>query len=252
MSFFISKDWEYSVLGILDWKKSNGLRFYMEFIRSNYAHLEGDIVEAGVFQGKSLLATALMLKELGSDKKVYGFDSFQGFPPIYHDNDDFSRFDDLRVSREITEDHFLDVKLNLDWNRQLSGSPVTPSSISGSGNFSKTSRELVEKKIEILGLDNVVLVDGPFDQTMPEAVSPEKIMCMLMDCDLYHSYVTAFEFVWPKLVQGGFVYLDEYYSLKFPGARIATNEFVASVDDASIKQFETPQGEFERWGLFKR
>lgn len=42
--------------------------------------MPGDIVEAGVFQGHTLLATALLLRELGSDKKVVGFDSFTGFP----------------------------------------------------------------------------------------------------------------------------------------------------------------------------
>jgi hypothetical protein len=35
---------------------------------------------------------ALMLKEIGSSKKVYGFDSFEGFPPVYHPNDDLRMF----------------------------------------------------------------------------------------------------------------------------------------------------------------
>jgi hypothetical protein len=252
MSFFITKDWEYSVLGVLNPNEYGSLRFYFEFVKSNHSILEGDIVEAGVYQGKSLLGMALMLKELGSTKKVYGYDSFSGFPPVYDSKDDFNRFDELFLEKKITKDHYDDVKLNLLWRSRLSGADVTPRSISGSGDFSLTSRELIERKIEVLGLDNVVLKDGPFDQTMVSKNSPEKIMCALMDCDLYRSYITTFNFVWPSLVDGGLIYLDEYYSLKFPGARIATDEFVESHYDAQLKCFPHKKYEFERWGLLKQ
>lgn len=252
MNLKLNKHWEYNVFGVLDSRRAGALRFYFEYVKSNHSVLEGDIVEAGVFQGKSLLGMALMLKELGSEKKVYGYDSFSGFPPIYDPKDSFDRFDDLAVSEKITQEHYEDVKKNLAWRSELSGSQVTPGSISSSGEFTLTSRELVEKKIEMLGLDNVVLVDGPFDQTMVEETGPRKIMCALMDCDLYRSYVTVFRFVWPKLVEGGLVYLDEYYSLKFPGARIATDEFVETHEKAELEQFQSHKGEFERWGLWKR
>lgn len=252
MSSVLEKEWEYNVLGVADHEKTGALRFYFDFVRSNYSFLEGDIVESGVYQGKSLLGMALMLKELGSDKKVYGFDSFSGFPPIYDYKDNFERFDELLSAGDITEDHYHDIKKNLEWRSQLSGSQVSPASISGSGDFSLTSRELIEKKMEILGLDNVVLIDGPFEDAMVDANGPEKIMCTLMDCDLYQSYVTTFKFVWPRLVEGGLIYLDEYYSLKFPGARIATNEFVESHDDAELERFPSDSGEFERWGMWKR
>ena len=136
-----------------------------------------------------------MLKQLGSSKKVYGYDRFCGFPPIYNENDSFERFDDLFREGRISKGHYQDVRKNLEWRNALSGSNVSPSSISGSGDFSLTSRELVEKKIDILDLDNVILVDGPFDQTMVDGAGPQKIMCALMDCDLYQSHVTTFDFV---------------------------------------------------------
>ena len=251
MDFSIAKDWEYSVLGVLSPNEPSALRFYFEFVKSNHLILEGDIVEAGVYQGKSLLGMALMLKKLGSTKKVYGYDSFSGFPPVYDDKDDFGRFDELYLEKRITKDHYDDVKMNLLWRTRLSGTDVTPQSISGSGDFSLTSRELLERKIEILGLDNVVLKDGPFDQTMISGNGPKKVMCALMDCDLYRSYKNTFDFVWPCLVEGGLIYLDEYYSLKFPGARIATDEFVESHCDARLEKFAHKKNEFERWGLWK-
>jgi len=252
MNLSLDKEWEYNVLGVLNAKKAGPLRFYFEFVRSNHSLLEGDIVEAGVYQGRSLLGMAMMLKEIGSDKKVYGYDSFSGFPPVYDSKDNFERFDELLLQRRITESHYRSAKRNILWRSQLSGSMVNPASISASSDFSLTSRQLVEKKIEILRLDNVVLVDGPFDRTMRAENGPENIMCALMDCDLYQSHLMAFEFIWPRLVNDGLIYLDEYYSLKFPGARIATDEFIKTQHGAELERFPSSPGEFERWGLRKR
>lgn len=252
MTLSLDNEWEYNVLGVLNPSKAGALRFYFEFVRTYHSLLEGDIVEAGVYQGKSLIGMALMLKEIGSDKRVYGFDSFSGFPPVYHKKDDFEQFDILLSTKSIDNSHYNSFKKNLLWRSQLSGSKVNPATISGSRDFSLTSRELVEKKIEILGLDNVVLIDGPFDQTMISENGPKKIMCALMDCDLYQSHLNAFEFIWPRLVNDGLIYLDEYYSLKFPGARVATDEFILNHQGALLEQFASFPGEFERWGLRKR
>jgi len=56
-----------------------------------------------------------------------------------------------------------------------------------------------------------------------EAGAPSS--CCLLDCDLYQSYRTALEYIWPRLSAGGFIFLDEYFSLKFRRARIACDEF---------------------------
>jgi len=250
----MKKDWQFGVAGITNPKNPGALRFYFDFVRANYSLLDGDIVEAGVYQGKSLLGMALMLKELGSSKKVYGFDSFSGFPPVYDQKDNFERFEELYSLGLISHEHLIDVRQNLEWRNYLSGQKVNSMTISGSGDFSLTSSEYVQKKIELLKLDNIVLVDGPFHETMIDVKDkvPVKIMCALMDCDLYQSYIATLNFVWPRLVAKGLIYLDEYYSLKFPGARIATNEFTASHSDATLERFPSEDGEFERWGLYKR
>jgi len=86
---------------------------------------------------------------------------------------------------------------------------------------------------------------------MQDEIGPKEIMCGLMDCDLYQSYLETFHFVWPRLSIGGLIYLDEYYSLKFPGARIASDEFIQLNPEAVIHQFKTSPGEFERWGIIK-
>ena len=46
------------------------------------------------------------------------------------------------------------------------------------------------------------------------------------------------------------IYLDEYYSLKFPGARIATDEFLNG-KSAQLNMAHQTKGEFERWHVIK-
>ncbi|HQX27118.1 MAG TPA: hypothetical protein PKX38_04190 [Alphaproteobacteria bacterium] len=72
----ITKDWEFGVLGLYNYNRPGPFETYFDFIRENHKRMDGDFVEAGVFRGRSALALALFLKELGSDKKVYGFDTF--------------------------------------------------------------------------------------------------------------------------------------------------------------------------------
>ena len=204
-------DWEFNVLGVYNFRKPGPFSSLFDFVRENHSRIEGDLVEAGVFRGSSLLGMGLMLKELGSSKRVYGFDSFAGFPPVYHENDDLQKFEELFRSGRISKEHADTVRRNIEWRKLLSGVTLNAANISTSGDFSGTSLEFVEKRIEILGLDNIVLVDGVYSDTMTSSrKAPEKIMATLMDCDLYGSYMQTFNFVWPRLSQGGMIYLDEY------------------------------------------
>ena len=75
-------------------------------------------------------------------------------------------------------------------------------------------------------------------------------MAVLMDSDLYASYMTTLPFSWPRLSRGGYIFLDEYYSLKFPGALIATDEFFADKKDKPQKHKQI-DGDFERWFVRK-
>jgi hypothetical protein len=244
-------DWEFNVLGIENFKKTGPRDAYFNFIRSNYSTLEGDIVESGVFRGRSLLATALLLKELKSSKKIYGFDSFGGFPPIYHKNDDVEAFLLLRDEGRISEEHYNAVVLNQKIKNFLSNVETNVATISNSSDFSDTSKDILLKKIEFLGLDNIIIVEGNFEDTMVSTSGPEKIFACMMDCDLYQSYLSTFNFVWPKLIKGGFIYLDEYFALKFPGGRMATDEFLKNKPHKLKSYKSSPSDLFERWFVTK-
>ena len=49
---------------------------------------------------------------------------------------------------------------------------------------------------------------------------------------------------------GGKLFLDEYYSLKFPGPRLLVNEFISKNKDATLIMEGKTLG-FERWSLKK-
>ena len=50
-------------------KTNSRLRFWFNHIRKNALKKDGNIFEFGVYQGASLIAAALILKELGSKKR---------------------------------------------------------------------------------------------------------------------------------------------------------------------------------------
>jgi hypothetical protein len=248
----LKKNWEFNVLGIDNYKIQGKLTPYYDFIRDNHKLIEGDICEVGVYRGFSLLATAMLLKELGSNKIVWGFDSFEGFPE-YHDNDSLEKFNELYLKGLITEEHYQDSKLNQKFKEFVLKKNVDVKNISTSGDFSNNSLKDLEEKINYLELDNIKLIKGNFTETMKETLPENKeinFFAGLIDCDLYKGYQVSLPFIYNRLRKGSYVYLDEYYSLKFPGAKIATDEFFSL---KSEKPFMHPKlsGDFERWGFIK-
>lgn len=248
----LNNNWEFNVFDIYDFNMKGKLDIYYNYIIKNHESIDGDILEAGVFRGKSLLSTALLLKELGSNKKVYGFDSFSGFPPIYHKNDDLQKFKELNTQGRISNHHLESHDKLKEYREVLKKVDIDVSNISSSTNFSDTSEESIKRKMDYLGLDNIVLVKGDFETTMQdEQMKNLKLMSALLDCDLYSSYQVALPFIWERMNSKGFLYLDEYYSLKFPGARIACDEFFSGKQEVPQKA-ETIRRQFERWYAIKK
>ena len=245
------KDWEFNVLGIDNYNKIGKLKPYYDFIKNNHNSIDGDICEIGVYRGFSLLATAMLLKEIGSSKIVYGYDSFMGFPS-YHENDDLNKFETLYFNGLISQEHYNDFKLNLSYKNLISNVKIDATNISSSGDFSNNSLTLLEKKINFLGLDNIKLVKGDFKDTMTnqKEIDNQIFFAGLVDCDLYMGYKTSLPFLYEKLNRNGYVYLDEYYSLKFPGAKIASDEFFSSKKEKPLMH-EKVNGDFERWYFIK-
>ena len=248
----INKEFIFNALGIDNHLKdsSSRLRFWYDHIRKNANRDSGDIFEFGVFRGASLLSVAILLKQLKSSKKVYGFDSFSGFPS-YNDFDDLSSFEKFE-GVHFEEDLVQNFKTLKKIREQSLNKEIDKKNISSVGEFTDTSLKSLEDKIEYLGLDNIVLIEGSFSDTLPSFFKEFQgsISSVNIDCDLYDGYKLALPHIWKNLREGGYVHLDEYYSLKFPGARIACNEFFKKKGIEPQKQ-RVREGEFERWYFIK-
>ncbi|MBF8267522.1 MAG: macrocin-O-methyltransferase TylF [Dehalococcoidia bacterium] len=158
--------------------------------------VEGDVVECGVGWGKSLAILGLLVKHSDMSRNLWGFDSFEGLPhPTDEDSPESSRYAKQRMFGEATE-------------------------------------RAVVTNLSAVGLDDeflqsrVSLVKGWFSETLP-SYGGSTIALLHIDADLYESYKTTLENLWPKVAIGGIVAFDEYHLRMWPGAKKAVDEFFA-------------------------
>lgn len=232
-------------------KTHSRLRFWFNHIRKNAHRKDGNIFEFGVYQGASLIAAALILKELGSKKKIYGFDTFSGFPNYskYDDLNNFKKYENIFFSSKFIKkfEKFKKDKKFLSKKKKLN-----INSIASSGNFKNSSLNLIKRKIKFFKLNNIKIIKGPFSKTLEKFFKTYKgkISSVNMDCDLYKSYEICLPFAYKNLSKKGFINLDEYYSFKYPGAKIACDKFFKSMK-IKPKKNKARYGEFERWFITK-
>lgn len=241
-------DFIFSALKIENHNKhsTSRLRFWFDHLKDNHQKIDGDIFEFGVFKGASLISIAILAKRLGSSKKIYGFDSFSGFPS-YSEKDDLNKFEDMNLSKSTKK------RIEVLQKIRSSSVDLDPSNISDAGDFSNTSFAGLQKKIEDLELDNIIIIEGDFAKTVPDFFKNYDgcLFSANIDCDLYDGYKTVLPQIEGPLSKNGYVHLDEYYSLKFPGAKIATDEFLENSQLTLLSQPSVKPHEFERWYLTK-
>lgn len=155
---------------------------------------KGIVVECGLGKMRTAQLLALLLQEEGRDRAFWGFDSFEGHPqPTAHDVN-------LQNPRKSARRGDWKLMSADDARQMLANLPVTIP---------------------------VNIVEGFFEQTIPAAEVPP-IAFLHLDCVLYDSYRTCLEHLFPKVVEGGVVLLDEYDEFdRFPGGRKAIDEYVA-------------------------
>jgi len=149
--------------------------------------LTGDIVECGVFKGASFMRLAMLRDLFSPGKMIIGFDTFDKFP------------------RE-----------NGDGVQEF---------IDKSGDMS-ISRHSLEFDLRQKNIVNYELIKGDINGSVPDYVSlhPElKISLLNLDCDNYKPSLTVLEHLYPKIVRGGIIMLDNYGVFK--GETRAVDEY---------------------------
>lgn len=163
---------------------------------------EGDIVECGVWRGGSMMMAALSLRHFGDrrERRLFLFDTFEGMPPP--GAEDF-KFDGLRAEekwRELRRDQ------RSDWNY--------------------AAMESVREAMQSTGYpaDRIVLVKGRVEETLPGR-APERIALLRLDTDFYSSTKHELTHLFPRLVPGGILILDDFGT--WAGCRQAVEEYFA-------------------------
>ena len=260
-SFVDLKNYEFDLLGIHNYKKKNSqLTDYFNLVRDIEITKNNFIIEAGVFNGASLISTAHLLKKLNKDITVLGFDTWEGFP-----EDSYTKYDgeegwNLLIKQNKIDTEFIKCKNRwmeiVSLKKGISTKTLGPESISLSGKFTNTSMDLIYQKSKFLGLSNIKLLKGDILKTMsnenPYKIDSKNRLCKLalIDSDLYLSYKAALPFIWERLSPNCHIFLDEYFSYKFPGARIATDEFIETLNKNDYKLNKlSNSGDLERYSL---
>ena len=173
------------------------------------AALPGAFVECGVWRGGSVLAMVLRLEQLGGTARdVYMYDTFTGMTrPTELDTSDFHR--------PALE----------DW-RDSDGSAY-PELFGGDD----TSLEAVQALLSHTAhpQDRLHFVVGPVEETIPGTV-PDRIALLRLDTDWYESTRHELEHLYPRVVPGGVVIIDDYGH--WQGCRRAVDEYLDRADVA--------------------
>jgi hypothetical protein len=177
-----------------------GLCEAVEYVVRN--EIAGAFVECGVWRGGSVMAEALTLLGLGvSDRDLYLFDTFAGMP--MPDPDDVSLHDApqaalARWQRDQRADHNAWAYASIDTVRQNLAATGYPA-------------------------ERMHVVQGLVEETIPVR-APEVIALLRLDTDWYASTKHELEHLYPRLVHGGVLILDDYGS--WAGARKAVDEYL--------------------------
>lgn len=182
------------------YRQSLGRLIYFEQMFRRATGVPGDLVECGVSIGTGLLNWCLLSETSGRNWNVWGFDSFEGFPPS--------------VERDRRADGAF---------QTAAGDYATPPELVL--HEGRVSPKFVGTRLR--------LVRGFFDKTL--AGFDGRIALLHLDCDLYESYHTCLAALYPKVSAGGLILFDEYEDATFPGARVAIDEFFADKPEEVVR-----------------
>lgn len=187
------------------------MQFFSNFAKhAREKGIGGNVAECGVWLGQ----TAAYLNRYFYDRKLYLFDTFEGFDAK-----------DVNIQRSLEK----------DFNAKSLG---RINEIIGTVDIVRSKMTYPE---------NVEFVKGYFPES---AVGVEDPFCLLhIDFTLYQPILAALHFFWNKITEGGMILLRDYYSTVLPGAKMALLGFELEIGYELIK---APIGDATSVVVFKK
>jgi O-methyltransferase len=183
-------------------------------------NIPGDFVECGVALGAQVAAMALAGQMSDAPRVIHLLDSFEGIPLAGPNDDQQPGIGTITHNTHVEDPNVLLV----------------------SSGVAAWSLDDVKTYMQYWQVDQTYLKYhvGWFQNVLP-TVAPtiDQIAFLRLDGDLYESTKVCLEYLYPKVVKGGFVVIDDYSSLT--GCRKAVDEYIAKHNlDVTIEL--VPQG----------
>lgn len=162
--------------------------------------IDGAIVECGVWEGGCSAIMAELLKDLGdTSREFYMYDTFEGMSEPT--DKDFSFATNL-TAKDLYKTY------------QKDGKP----------DWSVGALDKVQEVMEKTGYpsDKIKTIKGKVEDTIPDTM-PDKIAVLRLDTDWYESTKHEMEHLFPRLVKGGILIIDDYGA--WAGAKDAVDEY---------------------------
>lgn len=166
--------------------------------------LEGDLVECGVWKGGSCMLMMRTLAALGRRRRIWLYDTFTGMPEP--GDEDTIAWNGRSVREKWETDALASWAVGVEQVKQNLSAVFYPE-------------------------EELRFVPGDVAETL-ERELPDRIALLRLDTDWYASTKLELELLYPRLVSGGVLIIDDYGH--FEGARQAVDEYFSRPDTAPI------------------
>ncbi len=161
--------------------------------------LKGCVVECGTWKGGMIAGIAEVLDK--KNRKYYLFDSFEGLPTA-------KVVDGIKA---------------IQWQKDIN-----------SKNYHNNCWASVDDAMNVMklaGIDSPEIIKGWFEHTLPTVNFQEPIAFLRLDGDWYESILTSLKYLFPKVIKGGFIFIDDYYV--WDGTSRAVHKYLSEIQSQS-------------------
>lgn len=195
-------------------RRQNLTRFLAQYeIFRHILDVKGSIIECGVFRGFGVMAWAKLssiLEPVNLTRRIYGFDTFEGFPSIHEKDKGKSSKVEAGCLYSSSFEELNELIKIYDKNRYL-------------GHINK-----------------VELIKGDATKTIPEFIENNKhlvVSLLFLDFDLYEPTKVAIENFLSRMPRGAIIAFDELDNPIWPGETSALRETIG-INGLKIRRVE--------------
>ena len=178
-------------------------------------NIQGDIVECGVWKGGQIIVS--WLANTNTNRNFWLYDTFGG----------------------MTQPTDADYKINKDGT--IGYAKDSPKAKWGTAQWCRAEIEEVEQNLYKFSMPpaKINFIKGDVCRTLNDTTNiPNKIAFLRLDTDWYESTLKELQVLWPRVVPGGYMVLDDYHS--WQGSKQAFHEvlgpsvYISIIDETSV------------------